>query len=97
MAFGIFNKRYLRKENNKMDYKEYQKIIDQSMVEYVKNGGSLFYMSKEYLFDYDDPNDAVDHKKILADRAIQAMYKKEKLPDGIRLKQCIFHGRNDKR
>ena len=55
-----------------MDYKEYQKIIDQSMVEYVKNGGSLFYMSKEYLFDYDDPNDAADHKKILADKAVQA-------------------------
>ena len=100
MEFGTYNEHYLRKEIIKMNYEEYKRVIDQGMVEYVANGGSLFFMggvTKEYIFAYDNEYDAADHKKILADKAAQAIYKKEKLPDGIRLKKCIFHGRNDKK
>ena len=40
-----------------MEHAEYKKILDEAMVDYVNNGGSVFYMGcvvKEYIFDYED-------------------------------------------
>lgn len=77
-----------------MEYKEYKKILDQAMVDYVNNGGSVFYMdnvTKEYAFDYDNRNMAYDTYAQLENKAIKAIMEKKRLPEGIRLKQCIWH------
>lgn len=79
-----------------MEYAEYKKILDKAMVEYVNNGGSVFYMGlvvKEYIFDYENENMEYDKRRRLEDKAIVAIMDKKRLPDGIRLKQCIWHGK----
>ncbi len=80
-----------------MKYAEYKNILDKAMVDYVNSGGSVFYMRnviKEYIFDYDNENMAYKARKRLEDKAIKAITEKKNLPDGIRLKQCIWHGRD---
>lgn len=77
-----------------MEYAEYKKILDKAMIDYVNNGGSVFYMSnvvKEYIFDYEDEIMAYETRRYLEDKAIKAIISKKQLPDGIRLKQCIWH------
>ncbi len=77
-----------------MEYVEYKKILDQAMVDYVNNGGSVFFMdnvTKEYVFDYDNKNMAYETCTRLEDKAIKAIMEKKRLPEGIRLKQCIWH------
>lgn len=77
-----------------MKYKEYKKILDQAMIDYINGGGSVFYMGsavKEYIFGYDDENIAYKARTRLEDRAIKAIIEKKDLPEGIRLKQCIWH------
>lgn len=80
-----------------MEHAEYKKILDEAMVDYVNNGGSVFYMGcvvKEYIFDYEDKNMAYDTRRRLEDKAIIAIMEKKRLPDGIRLKKCIWHGKD---
>jgi hypothetical protein len=77
-----------------MEYAEYKKILDQAMLDYVNSGGSVFHMDsviKEYIFDYDDKNMAYEIQTRLEDKAIKAIIEKTRLPEGIRLKQCIWH------
>lgn len=77
-----------------MEYGEYKKILDQAMLDYVNSGGSLLYMGsvlKEYIFDYDNKNMAYDSRRRLEDKAIKAIIEKKRLPEGIRLKRCIWH------
>lgn len=80
-----------------MEHAEYKKILDKAMIDYVNNGGSVFYMNcvvKEYIFDYEDENMAYELRRHLEDKAIQAIMEKKRLPEGIRLKQCIWHGKD---
>lgn len=80
-----------------MKYLEYKIILDKAMVDYVNSGGSVFYMGnvvKEYIFDYDNENMTYDTRKRLEDKAIKAIIEKKNLPDGIRLKKCIWHGKD---
>lgn len=80
-----------------MEYAEYKKILDEAMVSYVNNGGSVFYMgsvTKEYIFSYDNNMIPCDHKDHLNNKAIQAIMQKQKLPPGIRLEKCIWHGKD---
>lgn len=82
-----------------MEYKEYEKILEQAMVDYVNSGGSVYYLgsvTKEYIFSYDNELDADDHKKNLSDKAVRAIIKKEPLPKGIRLEKCIWHRKDQK-
>lgn len=77
-----------------MEYTGYKKILDDALVDYVNSGGSVFYMGsviKEYIFDYDDKNIPYETPTRLEDKAIKAITEKKKLPEGIRLKQCIWH------
>lgn len=77
-----------------MEYVEYKKILDQAMVDYVNSGGSVFYMdnvTKEYIFDYEEKDMAYETRTRLEDKAIKAIMEKKRLPEGIRLKQCIWH------
>lgn len=86
-------------KGNHMEYAEYKKILDKGMIDYVNSGGSTFYMgsaTKEYVFSYDNEQDAADHKKHLSDKAVQAILKKETLPKGIRLEKCIWHRKDCK-
>ncbi|MEY8433234.1 hypothetical protein AALC75_22495 [Lachnospiraceae bacterium 48-42] len=81
-----------------MEYKDYKKILDQGMIGYVNNGGSVLYMgnaTKEYVFDYEDENISYEARIRLEDKAVKAIIGKKKLPDGIRLKQCVWHERKD--
>ena len=78
-----------------MEYAEYKPILDTALTDYVKNGGSVYYMAdalKEYIFSYEENPIAEDHKKNLHDKAIQAIIRKDKLPKGIKLEKCILHG-----
>lgn len=82
-----------------MEYTEYKKIIDDGMVEYINNGNSTFYIGsalKDYVFDFDNPQEPYDHKKNLIDKAIQSILKGKPLPEGIKLVKCtwIEMGRN---
>jgi len=82
--------------NNNMEHAEYKKILDKAMADYVNSGGSVFYMAsvvKEYIFDYDNENMAYEARRSLEDKAIKAITEKKNLPDGIQLKQCIWHGK----
>lgn len=77
-----------------MEYTEYKKILDDGMVDYINSGGSVLYMThtvKEYVFDYDNKDMSYDARRRLEDKAIKAIIEKKKLPDGIRLKQCVWH------
>lgn len=77
-----------------MEHAEYKKILDKAMIDYVNSGGSVFYMGsviKEYIFDYDNKNMAYDSRRRLEDKAAKAITEKKSLPEGIRLKQCIWH------
>jgi len=77
-----------------MEYTVYKKILDQAMIDYINNGGSVFYMdnvTKEYIFDYEEKDIAYETRTRLEDKAIKAIMEKKRLPEGIRLKQCIWH------
>lgn len=79
-----------------MQYEEYRNIIMSGMVEYVNNGGFTFHTGnavKEYFFEYDNELLPHDGKEFLTNKSVQAIDKKKPLPDGIRLVQCIWHGR----
>lgn len=80
-----------------MEYEEYKKFLDEAMVDYVNNGGSVFYMNcivKEYVFDYDNENMSYERRRRLEDKAVIAINEKKRLPDGIYLKKCIWHGKD---
>lgn len=80
-----------------MEYTEYKKILDAAMVDYVNSCGSVFYMGsvvKEYIFDYDNKNMVYESRRCLEDKAVKAITEKKSLPEGIRLKQCIWHGKD---
>lgn len=80
-----------------MEYTEYKKILDEAMVAYVKDGGSVYYMGsvqKEYFFEYADENLPSDHKDHLNNKAVQAIINKQKLPPGIHLVKCVWHGKD---
>lgn len=80
-----------------MEHVEYKKILDEAMIDYINSGGSVLYMGnavKEYVFDYDDENMAYEARRRLEDKAIKAITEKKNLPEGIRLKQCIWHGKD---
>lgn len=80
-----------------MEHAEYKKILDKAMVDYVNSGGIVFYMGsvvKEYIFDYDNENMAYESRRRLEDKAVKAITEKKSLPEGIRLKQCIWHGKD---
>lgn len=82
-----------------MEYAEYKKILDQAMLDYVNSGGSVFYMgnvTKEYIFDYKDETMAYETRTRLEDKAIKAIIEKKGLPEGIRLKRCIWHRKDGK-
>lgn len=51
-------------------------------------------VKKEYIFDYDDKNILYEARTRIEDKAIKAITEKKKLPEGIRLKQCIWHGKD---
>ena len=77
-----------------MEYTDYKEILDKAMIDYVNSGGSVFYMNcviKEYIFDYDNENMAYDTRTYLEGKAVKAIIDKKRLPDGIRLKKCIWH------
>lgn len=79
-----------------MEYTEYKKILDAAMADYINGGGSVLYMGsavKEYVFDYANKNMTYDDQRRLEDKAISAITEKKRLPDGIRLKQCIWCGK----
>lgn len=78
-----------------MTHKEYRQIIGDAIKEYCNNGGSLLNIAlnhsrKEYIYEFDKflPE---DEKKILLDKAHQAMQKDKDLPPGIRLVKVIFY------
>lgn len=80
-----------------MEYEEYKEILNAAMIDYVNSGGSLYYMGtvkKEYIFSYENGHISYEDKKRLSDKAVQAMIKKQKLPSGIRLEKCIWHGKD---
>lgn len=77
-----------------MEYIEYKKILDEAMIDYVNNGGSVYYIGnviKEYFFAYEDENIPYDKRCSLDNKAIRAIMDKKALPSGIRLKKCIWH------
>lgn len=77
-----------------MEYTEYKKILDQAVVDYVDSGGSVFYMgnvTQEYIFEYEDKSMAYEMRTRLEDKAIKAITEKKRLPEGIRLRKCIWH------
>jgi len=77
-----------------MEYKEYKSILDAALVDYINNGGSVFYMGsavKEYIFEYDNESMECDMRGCFENKAVKAITEKKNLPDGIRLKQCIWH------
>ena len=49
---------------------------------------------KEYIFDYDNGTMPFDTKNRLEDKAVKAITEKKKLPDGVRLIKCIWHGKD---
>lgn len=77
-----------------MEYAEYKKILDEAIVDYVNNGGSVFYMvraTKEYIFTYENEELPCKYKENLNSKAVQAITNRQKLPSGIRLEKCIYH------
>ncbi len=79
-----------------MEYAEYKSILDAALTDYINNGGSVFYMAdavKEYIFDYDNETMPYGTRNRLEDKAVEAIVEKKKLPDGVRLVKCIWHGR----
>lgn len=80
-----------------MEYAEYKRILDAALMDYINNGGSAFYMAdavKEYIFDYGNETMPFDTKNRLEDKAVKAITEKKKLPDGVRLIKCIWHGKD---
>lgn len=81
-----------------MKYEEYKNIINSGIVEYVKNGGSTYYMGNaliEYFFEYDKEPIPHDAKNNLSDKAVQAIDAHKPLPEGIRLVKCVLNERRD--
>lgn len=77
-----------------MDYLEYKKILEETMVSYVNSGGSVYHMTeviREYVFSYDNELLSEDAKSRLENRAVQAINNMQPLPSGIRLEKCIWH------
>ncbi len=80
-----------------MEYTEYKEILDKAVVDYLHNGGSVFYIGnviKEYVFDCDKEMSKESQNR-LEQKAIKAITERKRLPDGIRLKQCIWHGKHE--
>lgn len=77
-----------------MTYHEYKNVITQALNEYCKTGGSLLNIAlnnimKEYVYEFEEPLPE-DMKKILIDKAHQAMHYGKDLPRGIHLVKVIF-------
>lgn len=77
-----------------MTYGEYRDIISSALSKHCTEGGSILNVAlnntnKEYIYEFDKglPEDT---KKILTDRAHQAMSRGEDLPKGIRLVRVDF-------
>lgn len=81
-----------------MEYIEYKKILYEAMIDYVNNGGSVYYIGsviKEYFFVYEDENIPYDKRCHLENKAIQAIIDKKALPSGVRLEKCIWHRKDE--
>ena len=79
-----------------MEYAEYKSILDAALMDYINNGGSVFYMAdavKEYIFEYDNQTMPYETRNRLEDKAVKAITEKKKLPDGVRLVKCIWYER----
>lgn len=77
-----------------MTYEEYMKIINEAIIEYCNNGGSLVKIAlsnpiREYIYEFDEVLSEDDKEKLI-DNAHLAMQREEDLPPGIRLKKVIF-------
>ena len=80
-----------------MEYAEYKSILDAAFTDYINNGGSVFYMAdavKEYFFFFVNGSMPYETKNRLEDKAVKAIVEKKKLPDGVRLVKCIWHGKD---
>lgn len=77
-----------------MTHSEYKKIISDALIDYCNSGGSLLHIAlnvanKEYIYEFDESLPE-DMKKILIDKAYQAMRRGYDLPKGIHLVKVIF-------
>ncbi len=77
-----------------MIYNKYKKLINDALIEYFENGGSLVYLAlhdlnKEYIFEFDEPIPE-NEKEILIDNAIKAIEEGKDLPENIELVNIII-------
>lgn len=77
-----------------MIYNKYKKLINDALIEYFENGGSLVYLAlhdlnKEYVFEFDEPIPE-NEKEILIDNAIKAIEEGKDLPENIELVNIII-------
>lgn len=82
-----------------MEYEEYKRILDKALVDYVNNGGSVYYMGlaiTEYFFEYENEPVPIEIREHLSNKAVQAILAKKPLPKGITLVNCILHERKGK-
>ena len=77
-----------------MIYNKYKKLINDALIEYFENGGSLVYLAlhdlnKEYVSEFDEPIPE-NEKEILIDNAIKAIEEGKDLPENIELVNIII-------
>ena len=77
-----------------MIYNKYKKLINDALIEYFENGGSLVYLAlhdlnKEYIFEFDEPIPE-NEKEILIDNAIKAIEEGKDLQENIELVNIII-------
>ena len=77
-----------------MVYNKYKDFINDAIIEYCENGGSLVYLAlhdlnKEYIFKFDE-SIAEDEKENLKNKAIIAIEDGKDLPPNIELKKIII-------
>lgn len=77
-----------------MVYNKYKDFINDAIIEYCENGGSLVYLAlhdlnKEYIFKFDE-SIAEDEKENLKNKAIKAIEDGKDLPPNIELKKIII-------
>lgn len=65
---------------NRQEYADYRHLLKES-----------YCGTREYFFEYSEPQMAHDHKQNLSDKAMQCILRKEALPYGIYLVDCRLH------
>ena len=83
-----------RKCYTNMTYKEYKNIIEYSLLEYCKNGGSLVYLAlndlkKEYIFTFDESLSENEKMKLI-NRSRKAIILGKDLPPNIKLEKVLI-------